>query len=278
MFDTLLVHPIFNLLAVIYAYVHDFGLAVIVLTLIIRGLLWPLVTKQLHSQRALQELQPEMQRIKAEAGGDRQKEGQLTMELYKEREINPFASFLPLLIQLPVFFALFIVLQDIVKAGEIAKIAYEPVKQLPAIADIISNKAAFSPTLLGAIDLTKASPILAALAAAVQFIQTKQITPKHATKDAQAQMMQTLIYVFPAITFFIGLTLPSALPLYWATASVVAILQQYLVLGRDVRELEAATPSPAKAISSTSSVSQSPKSKGKSKSKGRGKAKAKGGK
>src|SRR5689334_17101374 len=106
MFDTLLVHPIFNLLAVLYAFVRDFGLAIILLTIIIRGLLWPLVTKQLHSQRALQELQPELQRIKTEAKGDKQLEGQLVMELYKEREINPFASFLPLLIQLPIFFAL----------------------------------------------------------------------------------------------------------------------------------------------------------------------------
>jgi YidC/Oxa1 family membrane protein insertase len=79
----------FNLLAVLYAFVHDFGLAIILLTVVIRLLLWPLVTKQLHSQKALQELQPELQRIKAQANGDRQLEGQLTMELYKEREINP---------------------------------------------------------------------------------------------------------------------------------------------------------------------------------------------
>src|SRR5664279_555156 len=142
MFNTLLVNPIFNLLVSIYAFAHDFGLAIVVLTILIRGLLWPLVTKQLHSQRALQELQPELKRIKAQAKGDKQLEGKLTMELYKEREINPFASFLPLLIQLPIFFALFVVLRDIVKPGEIAKLTYEPVKHLPAIAEIIRNHAA----------------------------------------------------------------------------------------------------------------------------------------
>src|SRR5882672_4384449 len=126
MFNTILVQPIFNLLALIYAFVHDFGVAIIILTIIVRGALWPLVSRQLHSQRALQELQPELKRIKKEAAGDRTLEGQLTMELYKEREINPFASFLPLLIQLPIFFALFIVLKDIVKPGEIAHVAYEP--------------------------------------------------------------------------------------------------------------------------------------------------------
>jgi YidC/Oxa1 family membrane protein insertase len=242
MFNTLLVYPIFNLLAILYAFVHDFGLAIILLTIIIRGALWPLVNKQLHSQRALQELQPELKRIKTQAAGDRTLEGQLTMELYKEREINPFASFLPLLIQLPIFFALFIVLRDIVKAGEIAKIAYPFVAQLGPIADIIHHKAAFHPTLLGVVDLTKPAIGLAAIAAVFQFIQTKQITPKHTPGDSQAQMMSAMIYIFPGLTFFIGLSLPSALPLYWATASLIAILQQYLVLKRGEKELEDSAP------------------------------------
>jgi len=249
MFNTVFVHTIFNLLAVLYAFVHDFGLAIVLLTIIIRGLLWPLVTRQLHSQRALQELQPELKRIKTEAAGDKTLEGKLTMELYKELEINPFASFLPLLIQLPIFFALFIVLKDIVKPGEIAHIAYEPVKHLAAIADIIKNHVTFKPTLLGVIDLTKPSPLLAALAAAAQFVQTKQITPKHTPGDTQAQMMAGMTYVFPALTFFIGLSLPSALPLYWFTASGMAVLQQYLVLKRDVQELEDGTPAPKLASS-----------------------------
>jgi YidC/Oxa1 family membrane protein insertase len=241
MFNTILVNPIFNLLAVIYAYVHDFGLAIILLTILILLLIWPLVTKQLHSQRALQELQPELKRIKEKAAGDRTLEGQLTMELYKEREINPFASFLPLLIQLPIFFALFVVLRDIVKPGEIAHLAYEPVKSLAAIAAIIKSHAVFHATLFGVIDLAKASPILAAFGAIAQFIQTKQITPKQQGGDPQAQMMGAMVYIFPALTFFIGLSLPSALPLYWVTSSSVAILQQYLVLKRDVRELEDGT-------------------------------------
>jgi len=245
MFNTLFVQPIFNLLAVCYALVGDFGLAIILLTVLIRGALWPLVTRQLHSQRALQELQPELKRIKTEAAGDRTLEGKLTMELYKEREINPFASFLPLLIQLPIFFALFIVLRDIVKPGEIAKLVYAPVAHLAPIAAIINNHVAFHPTLFGAINLTQPSILLAALAAGAQFIQTKQITPKHTPGDTQAQMMMGMVYVFPAITFFIGLSLPSALPLYWLTASSIAILQQYLVLKRDVQELEEGTPTPA---------------------------------
>lgn len=245
MFNTILVQPIFNLLAVIYAFVHDFGLAIIILTILVRGALWPLFTRQLHSQRALQELQPELKKIKEKAAGDRTLEGQLTMELYKEREINPFASILPLLVQLPIFFALFVVLKDITHASAISKLAYEPVKHIPAIADIISGKVPFHPTFLGFINLTKPSIILAAAAGIGQFIQTKQITPKVQPGDQQAQIMSSMTYMFPAITFFIGLSLPAALSLYWTAASGMAILQQYLVLQRDVRELEEGTPAPA---------------------------------
>jgi YidC/Oxa1 family membrane protein insertase len=244
MFNAILVQPLFNLLAAIYALVGDFGLAIIILTVIIRGALWPLVTRQLHSQRAIQDLQPELKRIKSKAAGDRQLEAQMTMELYKEKEISPFASILPLLIQLPVFIALFIVLKDITTAGKIAALAYEPVKHLPAIAEIIKHSGAFHPTIFNLILLTKPSVVLAALAGLAQFIQTKQLMPKKQTGgDAQAQMMASMTYVFPALTFFIGLSLPAALPLYWLTASLMAILQQYLVLKRDVEEVEEAADS-----------------------------------
>jgi YidC/Oxa1 family membrane protein insertase len=257
MFNTILVQPLFNLLAAIYALVGDFGLAIIILTIIIRGALWPLVSRQLHSQRAIQELQPELKRIKTEAKGDRQLEAQRTMELYKEREISPFASILPLLIQLPIFIALFIVLKDIVKAGQIAHLAYGPIKDLPAIAQIVKHSSqAFHPKLFNLILLTTPSVILAALAGLAQFVQTKQIMPKHQQPgDTQAQMMSSMTYVFPALTFFIGLSLPAALPLYWTTASLMAILQQYIVLKQDVREAEA---SPA--MTSQSGKAKLPKS------------------
>lgn len=264
MFNTLLVHPLFNLLVSIYSVVADFGLAVIGLTILVRLALWPLVTKQLHNQRAVQELAPEIAKIKAKAAGDRALEGQLTLELYKEREINPYASFLPLIIQLPIFFALFLVLQDIVKTGEITKITYPFLQNLPHVKDIIAGSATFQPTLLGLIDLTKASAVLAILAAVAQFAQTKQLTPKHQSNDSQAQVMKVMLYTFPAITFVIGLQLPAALALYWLTSSLMAILQQYLVLHRDVEELEEGV------VVTTSSAATSPKSKPHKRHKGKG--------
>src|SRR3982751_1040584 len=93
-FTTLIVQPIFNLLVLIYAILpgHNFGLAIIIFTVIVRLALWPLVKKQLNHAKAMRELTPEIKKIKQAAKGDKQKESAMTMELYKEREINPFAS------------------------------------------------------------------------------------------------------------------------------------------------------------------------------------------
>jgi YidC/Oxa1 family membrane protein insertase len=241
MFNTLLVQPLFNILAVIYAYLpgHDLGIAIIIFTILVRLALWPLVNKQLHSQRALQELQPEIARIRSEAKGDKTLEGKLTMELYKEKEINPFASFLPLLIQLPIFLALFVVFKDIVNPDEIAKLAYPWVAQLPSIQSVISSGEPINTTFLGFINLANPSWLLAAVAGVLQFIQTKQLLPKHNASDSAAQVTKGMTYIFPFVTFFVGLSLPGALALYWGAGSAMAILQQTLILRKDVEEIEA---------------------------------------
>ena len=241
MFNTFLVHPLFNILAAIYALIpgHDFGVAIILLTILVRLALWPLIKKQLHSQRALQKLQPEIIKMKEKAKGDKQKENEMLLELYKERGINPFASLVPVLIQLPLFLALFVVLKDIIKPGEIAHLAYEPIKQLGAIKAIIADGGSFKPTLLGIIDLSKSSPVLAVLAGIAQYFQTKQLAPAKTTGDSQAAAMASMTIIFPFLTAFIGLSLPAALALYWVVTSVVAVIQQGMILKQDVEEMEA---------------------------------------
>ncbi|HSH31166.1 MAG TPA: YidC/Oxa1 family membrane protein insertase [Candidatus Saccharimonadales bacterium] len=244
MFNTLLVYPLFNLLALIYAVIpgHDFGLAIIVLTVLLRLVMWPLIKKQLHSQRAMQALAPEITKVRAKAKGDKQKESQLLMELYKHKGVSPFASLAPLLVQLPILFALFVVLRDVVKAGEIARVAYEPIKQLGPIQSIIKDAASFHPSLFGFIDLAQPNLILAVLTGATQYYQTKQITPRQTNSDdpsAKAASLMTVI--FPFITAGIALTLPSALALFWTVTSLVAIWQQRLILQQDVTEMKETT-------------------------------------
>ncbi|HSX14791.1 MAG TPA: YidC/Oxa1 family membrane protein insertase [Candidatus Saccharimonadales bacterium] len=240
MFNKILVQPLFNLLMLIYAVLpgHDFGIAVIILTILVRLALWPVLSSQLRSQKKLQDLAPEVAKVRKKAAGDKQLESKMLMELYKEKEINPFASILPLLIQLPLFLALFIVLKDVMKPGEIAHLMYEPLKSIPIIKEIIANPAAFKPELLGIIDLTKPNIFLAITAGIAQYFQTKQLMPKSTSGDTQAQVMNSTTKIFPFLTFLIALRLPSALALYWTVASLVAILQQSILLREDVRDLE----------------------------------------
>lgn len=241
MFTTLFVAPLFNILFILYGVLpgHDFGVAVICLTILVRLALWPLVTKQLHSQKLMQKMAPEIARIRKETEGDREKQTAALMELYKERGTSPFAPLLPILIQLPIFFALYLVFQDSVHPERIANLAYSWVEQIPAVASVIANNAQFSPTLFGIIDLTKPSLILALLAGGAQWYQTKMLQPKTPSEDPQARLMSTMVKVFPVLTVVFAMTLPSALALYWAVTSAVAILQQHLVLNRDAHEMEA---------------------------------------
>jgi YidC/Oxa1 family membrane protein insertase len=218
---------------------HDFGLAIIGLTLLVRIVLWPLVNRQLHSQKVMQQLAPEVARVKKEAKGDRQKETEMLMELYKEKGTSPFAPVVPMLIQLPLLIAFYAVLRDSVKPAELTKLAYPFVQRIGYVSHIITHHAAFSPSLFGLVNLTKPSIVIAALAALAQFYQTWQLRPQTmAAAGEQAQLMGGMTLAFPLITFFIGLRLPSALALYWVTTSLVAAFQQYLVLLRDAHELE----------------------------------------
>src|SRR6267154_2877705 len=116
-FTTVIIQPIFNLLVLIYALLpgHNFGLAIVLFTILIRLAMWPLVKKQLNHAKAMRELTPELKKIKAGAKGDRQKESAMTMELYKEREINPFASLGIVLVQVPILIGLYSGLQRIIK-------------------------------------------------------------------------------------------------------------------------------------------------------------------
>lgn len=269
-FDTLIVQPIFNLLIILYAVVPggDFGVTIIIFTVIIRLLMWPLVKKQLHQTKVMRQMQPELKKIKAKAKGNRQLEGQLMMELYRERGVSPFGSIGLLLVQLPIFIALFHVIQIMtIHRDEIAKFTYDFLEGIPAIASIIKDPNNFNEQLLGVVDLTKHAVsnegiylpllVLALIASALQYFQSKQITPqptenkrlrdimKESAEGKQADqseisaiMSQRMIKIFPIITFFVAIYLPGALVLYYAATSGVAIIQQRMVLGKDVEEME----------------------------------------
>src|SRR3990167_2069470 len=108
-FDIFLYHPLFNFLVLIYNYLpgHDFGLAVILLTIIIRFILYPLSVKALNSQKVLQDLQPKLKEIQKKYKDDKEKQAKETLELYRTEKINPFSGLFLALVQLPILIALY---------------------------------------------------------------------------------------------------------------------------------------------------------------------------
>jgi YidC/Oxa1 family membrane protein insertase len=245
------VQPFTNLLMFLVAYIpgHDFGVAVIILTAVIRLVLWPLAASQLHSQKKLTAIQPEVNKLKEKYKDDPQKFNQATMELYKEKEVNPFSSCLPLLVQLPFLIGIFYVFRAfasenyavVANGSGIVTQLYPFVKSLPQMQNYLAGVKTISTNFLGAINLAKPNIYLAGVAAVAQFIQSKMLLPKqdpNTPKDPASSVTNQMVYFFPAITFVIALTLPSALPLFWIVTPAVAILQQYLVFHRDVEAVE----------------------------------------
>jgi len=281
MFTTIIVRPIFNLLVLIYALIpgHNFGLAIIIFTIIVRLLMWPLVKKQLHQAKAMRELQPELKRIKKAAAGNKQKESMLLMELYKEKEINPFSSLGLVILQIPIFIGLYSGLRRIVvDPHNIISFSYPALHHLSWIKDLSANIHLFDATLFGAINLTKSALLktggiywpamfIVAGSAIAQYYQSKQLLPD--TKDSRglrkilkdagsgkqadqgevnAAVGRSTRYLLPVMIFIITVNIASALSLYWLTSGVVAYIQQRKVLGRDETELEAAADKTDKKI------------------------------
>ena len=270
LFDVIIVQPILNLLMAIYSIVPggDFGISIIIFTVIIRFLLWPLVKKQLHQTKAMRKMQPELKKIQAKYKNDKQAQGLAMMELYKKHNISPFGSIGVLLIQLPILIGIYRVVQIFaMHRDELGKFTYGFMDNIPAVKELLANPDNFNQNFLGFIDLTQHAVsengvvigllVLALLAALLQFFLSKQMSPntdsnkrlrdvlaeagqgKEADQaEVNAIVMRKMMKFMPVMLFFIMISLPGALALYMATGNAVAYLQNKLILGKDKEEME----------------------------------------
>lgn len=242
LFNLIFTYPIFNVLMVLYHLFGDFGLSIIVLTLIIKLILFPLTLAQLKSMRATQALQPHIAELRRKHGKDQQALALATQDLYKEFGINPVAGCLPLFIQLPVLYGLYFALSQVVRAtthqvSAINSVLYPFVPHFITYPNINLNWFTFiNPAFhisLGSPDPTHILPIIAGLAT---FIQLRMSQPKTAAvpsgaSDPTAQSMKMMQYIMPIFTVFIGWTFPAGLALYWTISSVFQAIQQFFVTG-----------------------------------------------
>ncbi len=233
-FHTILIEPIFNLLIFLYGVIPgaDIGFAIIALTVLIKVALWPLMSKSLRSQKALQTLQPKIEDLKKTHGDDREGLAKAMMELYAEEKVNPLSSCLPVLIQLPILIALYRVLLVGFDAGT-----------LEMLYGFVPDPGFINHIFLGVIDLSRVSIYLAVLAGYFQFMQTRMMISKRPPKEVagkgeakdetmMASMNKSMLMFMPVITVVIGATLPAGLTLYWVTVNIVSILQQQFVFSK----------------------------------------------
>jgi len=236
-FNTILYNPLFNGLIALYNFIpgHDLGVAIIVLTILIRFVLYPLSAKSLKAQREMQKLQPELKKIQDLHSGDAQAKQKAVMEFYKKNKINPMSSCLPLLIQFPILIALYRVFITGLN-GE----------KFDALYSFVPAPEHFSSMFFGVLDLSQKNIFLAILAGALQYLQSKMLikqkpniqpVKKEAEKSNQpnfaSMMNKQMLYFMPIFTVFIAASLPAGLALYWVATTLFSIFQQIFLLRKE---------------------------------------------
>lgn len=223
LYHTFLFNPFFNLLVILYNLVpgKDFGVAIILLTLLFRIALYPLSAKAIIAQQKMTALQPKAKEIQEKFKDDKDKQAKELLELYKREKINPFAGLLPLLIQLPLLLTLYQVFWNGLDA-----------QQLVHLYSFVSNPTHIDPSFLGILDLSSKSWVLAILAAVLQFVQSMQMQ-RGKTGGEISPIQKQLTFMFPVITLFFVSQFAAAIGLYWVTTTLFSIAQQWYVIKRN---------------------------------------------
>ena len=225
LFETILYQPLFNVLVLIYQYfpLKDLGISIILLTILVKLVLFPLGSKAIKSQKALSDIQPKIKEIQEKYKDNKEEQTKKVLEFYKKERINPFSGCLPILIQLPILIALFRLFRGGIDLSE-ASLLYP----------FVPYPGTISTFFLGFLDLAVPNKFLAVLAGILQFFQAKATLSRKKTEkkksNEMADMMQKqMLFFLPIFTIIILFRLPSAMGLYWITTTIFTIVQQYLI-------------------------------------------------
>lgn len=226
LYHQILVRPIFNFLVFLYNTIPggDFGIAILVLTIIIRFIFTPLSIKTLVSQKKLNMLQPKIKELQDKHKNDRVALGQATMAMYKEHGVNPFSGCLPLLIQLPILLALYSALGSGFKQ-----------ESLTTLYGFVSNPGSINEISLGFLNLAHKAPLLGFLAGGLQWLQSKLSLSYQSKNGAQdkgnpaIQMTKQMLYFFPVMVIIIAWNLPAGLVLYWVVTTLFSVFEQMYI-------------------------------------------------
>jgi YidC/Oxa1 family membrane protein insertase len=227
LWNNILLEPTINFLILLSKGMLDnFGLAIIVLTIVIRIITFPLMMRQLKSSRAMQDIQPKMKELQKKYAKDKQKLSAETMKLYKEHGVNPLGCVGPMLIQFPIWIALY---QAVIQA-----LAYTP-ENLLGLSERLYSWSAIQGTLplnnhFLWLDLARGDIIIAILVAASMWaLQKMSSVPSTDPQQQSTQKMMT--WIMPLMFGFFAITLPSGLSVYWIASNIISMIMQYRITG-----------------------------------------------
>jgi len=225
--------PVLNvLIALSHVLGGSFGLAIIALTVVVRLVTWPLNKRQLNSTKALQEMQPKIQELQKKYGKNQQKLQQELMKLYKEAGVNPLGCIWPMLIQFPIWIALY---QAIIRALATTPDNLLSLAQHLYSWSVVSQAIPLSSGFLG-INLglsggaQAAGLFLAVVVGGTMWVQQK-MTQAPAVDPRQESTSRIMLLVMPLMFGLLSLSFPAGLALYWAVSNIIGIITQYFVTG-----------------------------------------------
>lgn len=231
LFHTVIYQPLYNILITLYNVVpgKDFGISIILITILLRTFLIPLYKKQVDSQKKMQILQPKIKALQERTKHDKEKQTKELMELYKEHKTNPFSGCLPIVIQIIFFIAIYRVLINISASGLSADSSQ--------LYSFVQNPGKINQFFISLVDLTKPNIFIAALAAIAQYFQTKMLMANQPIapqkEDGQPDFTQIMnkqmLYLGPFLTLFIGIKFPAGLSLYWLAGTLFMLVQQIMM-------------------------------------------------
>ena len=226
--DLIILNPMINILIMLSNYLfNSFGLTIIVLTVAIRAVMYPLTMKQLHAQKAMQSIQAEVAEIRKKYAKDRQKAAQEQMRLFKESGVSPAGCVVPMLIQLPIWIALY---QSIIRVLAVAPEDFLSLSRhlysvWPAVFSLVPLESKFLWLDLAGTDL-----FLPILVGGTMWVSQKMAATPTADPQQQAQS-QMMLWMMPLMFAYLTLQFPSGLALYWVTSNLIQIVMQYLTTG-----------------------------------------------
>ena len=228
--DLIILEPLINVLIMLSSYLaNSFGLTIIILTIVIRGCMYPLTKKQLRASKAMQELQPKITELRQKHAKDKQKLAQEQASLFKEAGVSPGGCLVPMLIQMPIWIALY---QSIIRVLAVAPEDFLGLSRyLYASWSLVFSQVPLESHFLW-LDLAVPDRmmLLPILVGGTMWVQQKMTMPAVADPKQQAQG-QMMLWMMPLMFAFFTLTFPSGLALYWVTSNIISIVMQYFIAG-----------------------------------------------